>query len=811
MEEVEKETVSAHDSCESQDTEPSDRERPGESDDQGVHKQHDDSVNSPKEDIAAGVTEKEENMSDIDKPEEQKTETVPLTREDVSERDEPVEEKSETVSPEGEKSISDAAKSFFHSLLPENQTVLTQDALRKALDGAAMSAQKMKQVKVMEKLLVQSEALSEDEFINKAVNIAEGILPQELAGLADMGNLDTDINLEEYEKATPVQKILKYPGYTVKTAVTTVVDTVSDKGLSWLKAMVPIQQIQTLLLIFLYSVCTADTIIFVIPLFIQYVSFFSLIIVTLQMFQGKKKSLNLKAWAEMLKEQFDTVETKKTESQFERPTLKPYLGFTTALLLFVFTFSFVDSDWVPYSEFTIISLFFTVTCFFGLDDSEDHITLYSLILQVFSAVQAGFKSSDMSGYGPLSFLFSLLEACSMTVTLAEGFQLTIGLSSILHLVVPILMIQIAMKKSWSGVYQVLLPHVVCVMWLQVAVTCFSDSSTWGLMRGLFGWWMMVFLAPLMVLFTLLGMIIWFIKVIFITGSALKILISTVLLGVVLGLPVYLSQGLKLPFSASKNVIKVVLIIAGILSLFPALFLTLKHAQSTTTSALTWQDYDRLCGPSAINQGNMIRPQVMCKHLYGQWVTWQGNVTSIKIASVDNKAESAFYILPHMLSNWLRCIYGDPYPDCSSLENVTQTDQILCEMKVLTGYDCHMTQFDTLSFQISVKMMSPGSKSNVIHLTAGHAFKDSAQTLVAGDLIEFEAMLTSNLGEPKMFLTLHSLTSLMKSEVKSFKEGEVFHQHTHTIAQQMIQAVGFSFNFFFSPILAATDEHMEHME
>ncbi|XP_070540186.1 wolframin-like [Ptychodera flava] len=782
--------------------------------------------------------EQSQHVEDTKAPEEEKVETLPQKDEnaeplnestmedtmqgvkdddtmddDVMERKTGEEEKSAKEEEKGETkpgtdSIMDSAKSFFHSLLPENQTVLTQDTLKNALSGAAMSANKVKQIKVMEKILSQSEALTEDEFIGKAVNLAEGILPEELGNLADLGNLDTDIDLEEYEKATPAQKIMKYPGYTVKSAVNYVVDLVSNKGLSWLHSMIPTQQIQTLLLIFLYSICTRDTVLFVVPLFLQYISFFSLIICTLQMFQGKKKSLNLKVWAEMLKEQLGSEQSQSTESQFAAPSVKPYLSFATALLMFVVTFPFVSPDWAPYSEFTIVAVFFTFTCFVGLDDSDDHLTMHSMIIQVISAVYSHIEGTSYSREGPLSYIFHAFTCCSTSVSFADGFHLHLGPSTIIHLLVPVLLIRLAFQKSGRGVHQVLLPHLVCVMWLQLAVTCFADATSWGLMRGLFGWWAMVFLAPLMVLFTLLGLVVWFIKAVFITGSALKILISLIMLGAVLGLPVYLSKGLQLPFTVSKNIMTTVLMVAGILSLFPALFMTLRQPRPAT-SVLMWEDYHRLCGPGVIEQGSMVNAQMLCRHLQGHWITWQGNVTGVKVTSIDNKAETMFSVLPSLIGNWFSCVYGDPFPDCSNeAQNVSQSDKLLCEMKAITGRDCHMTHFDTLTFQVSVKMRIQSGKSNVINLIAPHTFKDTVFPLKSGNIIEFGGTLTSNLGQPNLMATLYSLTCLNCNATSAVQAAGY---HTQTFTEQIMDAVGFTFNFFFSPVLSATaDEIATHI-
>ncbi|XP_002741405.1 LOW QUALITY PROTEIN: wolframin [Saccoglossus kowalevskii] len=689
--------------------------------------------------------------------------------------------------------IADAAKSFFHSLLPENETVLTKESLRNAISGAAMSASKLREIRIMEKLIDKGEELSEDAFIGKAVDLAEGILPKELSNLSDIGDFDTNIDPEEYEKATAIQKVLKYPGYSMKLAASYVIDTVSNKGLSWLRNMVPTAQIQTLLLIFLYSVCTLDTILFVVPIFLQYLSFFSLIVCTLQMFQGKRKQINLKSWSQMLSDHYRALDKDQTESYFDWTTLKPYFSFLAALLSFVFSFSLVDTDWLPYSEFTIISLFLTMSSYIGLGDSEDHITLVSLCVQVVTAVQSSVVQSSSQGV-MLSIANNLNNG--YTISLMESLHVHLTVLTALHLIPPALFINVLLRKSWRDGLQILIPHLICVMWLQIAVTCYSQSSIYGLMRGLFGWWAMVFIAPIMVLITIVWLAIWVIKVVFITGSGLKILISLILLGVVLLLPIYLSKGL--PFKLSKKAVTSALVVAGILSLFPAVYVGITQFKSGA-SKMSWQQYYNLCGP-VTGKSTVANTQIVCDHLTGQWVTWQGNVTGVKISAVDNKAEAALNVFPATLSNWLSCVYGDPYPECNTTENATENGtNKLCEIKQISGRDCHMSKYDTLTFQISAKMKSTDGKSSVINIVASHSFRHTALSLQIGNRIEFTGTLTTNLGAPGLTLTLYSLQCLTCTSIQA----DLITQQ-QTISEQLMESLFFALNFFIPPFFSTSE-------
>ena len=64
--------------------------------------------------------------------------------------------------------------------------------------------------------------------------------------------------------------------------------------------------------------------------------------------------------------------------------------------------------------------------------------------------------------------------------------------------------------------------------------------------------------------------------------------------------------------------------------------------------------------------------------------------------------SLFYLpLPYAVADWLRCTYGDAYPECSTIEEDHRRK--LCEISTLQERKCHMGRHDRYKFDLWVTM------------------------------------------------------------------------------------------------------------
>lgn len=89
----------------------------------------------------------------------------------------------------------------------------------------------------------------------------------------------------------PSLQMLQYPLHAIVEMKEHLVDWASRAGVQWLSTVIPTQHVNALIFFFIVSNLTVDLFAFVIPLLVFYLSFISMIICTLRVFQSSKVSV----------------------------------------------------------------------------------------------------------------------------------------------------------------------------------------------------------------------------------------------------------------------------------------------------------------------------------------------------------------------------------------------------------------------------------------------------------------------------------------------------------------------------------------
>lgn len=83
-------------------------------------------------------------------------------------------------------------------------------------------------------------------------------------------------------------QMLQYPLHVIVEMKEHLVDWTSRAGVQWLSTVIPTQHVNALIFFFIISNLTVDLFAFVIPLLVFYLSFISMIMCTLRIFQSSK-------------------------------------------------------------------------------------------------------------------------------------------------------------------------------------------------------------------------------------------------------------------------------------------------------------------------------------------------------------------------------------------------------------------------------------------------------------------------------------------------------------------------------------------
>lgn len=87
-------------------------------------------------------------------------------------------------------------------------------------------------------------------------------------------------------------QMLQYPLQAIVEMKENLVDWASRAGVQWLSTVIPTHHVNALIFFFIISNLTVDLFAFVIPLLVFYLSFISMIICTLRVFQRSKVGIN---------------------------------------------------------------------------------------------------------------------------------------------------------------------------------------------------------------------------------------------------------------------------------------------------------------------------------------------------------------------------------------------------------------------------------------------------------------------------------------------------------------------------------------
>ncbi|KAM4809829.1 wolframin isoform 1-T2 [Rhinophrynus dorsalis] len=663
-----------------------------------------------------------------------------------------------------------------------------------------------KERRILERL-VSSESRSYialDDFVEITKKYAKGIVP---ANLFLHDDEDDEFAGKSPEELPLQQKIMKYPLHAITELKEYLIDVASKAGMHWLSTIIPTHHINALIFFFIISNLTIEFFAFFIPLVIFYLSFISMVICTLKVFQDSKAWENFRTLTDLLLRFEPNLDVEQAEVNFGWNHLEPYLYFLISVFFVIFSFPISDRLWIPCSELATISVFFTITSYLSLSSSAEPYTRRALITEVAAGV--------------LSLLDTLPESLPYVRFLSKTFfTVPVGHFIIFHISIPCLLFiylfylffRMAQLRNFKGVYCYFVPYLVCFMWCELSVVILRESSTIGLIRASIGYFLFLFALPILIVGIAVMCLVHFIRW-FIALEVTKIVVTILLCSI----PLLLRWWTKANYSVvdmiksltKSSIVKLILVWITAIVMFCWIYVYRSEGMKVYNSTLTWQQYGFLCGPRAWKETNMARTQILCSHLEGHRVTWTGRFKYVRVTDIDNSAESAVNMLPLFLGNWMRCLYGEAYPACDP-QNVTIEEEELCRLKFLSKHACHMKKFDRYKFEITVGMPLNSKNGNNsieeddvtkdIVLKASNEFKQVLLNLRQGSVIEFSTILEGRLGskwpvfELKAISCLNCMAKLTPAS-RHVKIEQDWRRNVHT-------AIKFAFDFFFSPFLSA---------
>ncbi|XP_033614734.1 wolframin isoform X3 [Fukomys damarensis] len=602
-----------------------------------------------------------------------------------------------------------------------------------------------------------------------------------------------------------VSKVMKYPLHAIMEIKEYLIDVASKAGMHWLSTIVPTHHINALVFFFVISNLTIDFFAFCIPLVVFYLSFVSMVICTLKVFQDSKAWENFRTLTDLLLRFEPNLDVDQAEVNFGWNHLEPYAHFLLSVVFVIFSFPLASKDCIPCSELAVVAAFFTITSYMSLSSSAEPYTRRALVTEVAAGLLSLLPTMPLEGHH-----LKVLGQTFFTIPVGHFVVLNVSLPCLLYVYLLYLFFRMAQLRNFKGTYCYLVPYLVCFMWCELSVVILLESTVLGLVRASVGYFLFLFALPVLVAgLALMGVaqsVRWLMSL-----DLTKVLVAVAVCGVPLLLRCWSRASLSVVEMVKSltrsSVVKLILVWLTAILLFCWFYVYRAEGMKVYNSTLSWQQYSHLCGPRAWKETNMARTQILCSHLEGHRVTWTGRFKYVRVTEIDNSAESAINMLPFFLGDWMRCLYGEAYPACSP-GNTSTAEEELCRLALLAKHPCHIKKFDRYKFEITVGLpLGTGSRgleeddiTKDIVLRASSEFKGVLLHLRQGSLIEFSTILEGRLGskwpvfELKAISCLNCMAQLSPAQ-RHVKIERDWRSSVHS-------ALKFAFDFFFFPFLSA---------
>ncbi|XP_068570922.1 wolframin isoform X2 [Cebidichthys violaceus] len=705
----------------------------------------------------------------------------------------------------------------------------------KPMSPGPLNSSAKKQRRVLE-TMVSSEARCQvglDDFVEMTKKYAQGVAPSPVMATAggdddDDDDDDDDVVMKNPDKLPLHQKLLKFPLFALLEIKEHLIDWASRAGMQWLSALIPTHHVNALIFFFIISNLTIEFFIFLIPLLVFYLSFFSMIICTLRVFQNSKAWENFRALTDLLTHFEPGLDLEQAETNFGWTHLEPYLYFLLSVIFVVFSFPVADKSWIPCSELAAVALFFTVTAFLSLHASAQLFARRALLTEVLSGVCSLTHLLPVS----LPWFLKVFGMTFITVPLGDNVVLNLGVPCLLYGHLFYLLFRMAQLKGFKGTYLCLVPYMVCFTWCELSLVFLNNATAIGLIRTSVGYFLFLFALPIFSLglaaMLIIQLLQWFLAL-----EVTKMVVTLIICFVPVVLRLWTRFSLN-PIGVFRSlsrssVVKLILVWLSAVVLFCWMYVYRSEGMKVYNSTLTWPEYSSLCGPMAWKEANMAQTQILCSHLEGHRVTWTGRFRYVRVTDIENGPQSVINLLPVFVGNWMRCLYGEPYPLCEEVKNVTAEprplpapapppEDPLCKLKKLAKHECHIKRFDRYKFEVTMGMplerktrngtiIEDEDATKDIVLRASNEFKSMLLYLNTGSLVEFSTILEGRLGSkwPVFELKAIHCMSCGDARLSSRRQYKIEHDWRRT-AQSALQ---FGFDFFFNPFLTAQlQQHTE---
>lgn len=278
---------------------------------------------------------------------------------------------------------------------------------------------------------------------------------------------------------------------------------------------------------------TVNNLLLYVPIAIYHISMSMMCISTFKMFKIKHRYDDFRIWSQLFlsfDQQFDT----NAENAFLRKEMQPYLMYFSAFFVNVIISPAIPIEWKFSSEMTAVSfvlVFVTMVIFMCNNRSSfpDLVVLLSFGIHVLVKYPFEVDTDQWKQW----IFFDLNLPTLATYPIGNGFEFCINCRALLYLLIPGLLVMLAHRHNWHGIYQCVIPHCVTLSWLQICIINSQAATTFAIVRGTLGLMALLFCLPLFGMVTLMVPVIVTVDSLALSNATYRLFASIIVAGVAL--------------------------------------------------------------------------------------------------------------------------------------------------------------------------------------------------------------------------------------------------------------------------------------
>ncbi|XP_030024586.2 wolframin isoform X2 [Manduca sexta] len=603
-----------------------------------------------------------------------------------------------------------------------------------------------------------------------------------------------------------------------------------------------LSHIELSLLLIAYLFVSADSLYHLVPLVLYYVSFVVMVVCTFKMLHAKRQFIDFRKWSGLFLRYSDgNLQPDESENLFVRNNLAPFFQFFLALFINLFLYPFIATQWVPFSEFCVLSFFLMFLTLFSFGTNGAHypdmLALASFGINVLAkypyekdtVVHQGWRFLDLhiSNY-PSYILGNSIEFC-------------LNARALFTLLIPVTLFPMARRSEWQGFFKHVLPHCVTLSWLQMFILCSHGCTTYGLIRGTLALVCSFLFLPLIGVATITLPIFAFLQ--YITLPKIMYAASVVTwLGASLTVTCLLSKSettkkfvtpfqlavglLTLIFFGNQFIVKIQDdgLPSGLIELIGEEKSSIKNLLKNefitdyedNTYHINWDDYYAHCNNPSWTDYNIAATQIKCSVLEGANVNWEGYIKEVNLINVKNKWNDFASWLPGFLQEYFKCYYGEEYSSlCSSAESLQSGDECEFARSVArqSGKTCHLDNLNEYTYEVKLMMEASGGllkRHAEISIIFNDFFTNFTRLLRANDKVRFKGILTNenrpyNIGAKDLNIKGYEINCLECKEARGTVTTKTpvlskFSELCKTVVNDCVVSTKNVLNFLLNPVI-----------